>query len=155
MDRKRLALGVALAVIGVAIVAGLLIPRGGVMPASGAITNGQLKDLTAKGARLIDVRTPVEFGAGHIQGAQNVPVDTVVQSAASWAKDAPVVLYCQTGARSANAYGYLVAQGFTHVYDLTRGVAAWDGALVQGESAPSVKSPVTDLPTMYDFSTDT
>jgi rhodanese-related sulfurtransferase len=155
MNVKRLALGVAFGAVGVAIIAGLLIPKGGALPASGEITNAQLNGLVAKGARLIDVRTPVEFGAGHIQGAQNVPVESVVGSAGSWAKDAPVVLYCQTGARSSNAYGYLVAQGFTRVYNLTRGVTAWDGALVQGDSAPSAQAPATAVPTMYDFSTDT
>lgn len=145
-----------------ALVALLVVPRGGTNPVatasvgagSGNITNAQLLQLARGGALLVDVRTPVEFAGGHIEGAVNVPVDTIQQASAAWDKSKPVVVYCQTGARSLNASQYLKAQGFAHVYNLSQGVSAWDGQLVGGATAASAKGPATGRPTMYDFYTD-
>jgi rhodanese-related sulfurtransferase len=163
---------VLIGVLALALLALLLVPRGGVTVGSGAgggawpgseqITNAQLKDFVARGARLVDVRTAGEYAAGHIQGAENVPVGDVPTTSGSWDKAAPVVVYCQTGARSLNAFEYLKAQGFSHVYDLTAGIVAWDGQTVQGTAAGSAgssgtgaKGPATALPTMYDFASAT
>ena len=66
----------------------LLIPRGGVAPGSASwpaskdISNAELTDLVARGARLVDVRTAVEFAGGHIEGAENVPIDDLPAAAA-------------------------------------------------------------------------
>lgn len=75
--------------------------------------------LVSEGARLVDVRTPGEFRAGHIEGALNIPVDDIGGRAGELEpKDKPVVLYCRTGRRSAHAAGILEKAGFTRVYDL-------------------------------------
>ncbi|HEX9092855.1 MAG TPA: rhodanese-like domain-containing protein [Coriobacteriia bacterium] len=156
MNARKLVIVLAVAALAVAALVALLTPRGGALPASGQVTSAQLRDVVARGVRLVDVRTAAEYSGGHIQGAENVPMDALPTSAKSWSKTAPVALYCQTGARSRIAYDYLVAQGFTNVYDLTGGVTAWDGDIVRGATGTgTAKMPATTLPTMYDFSSNT
>jgi rhodanese-related sulfurtransferase len=71
------------------------------------------------GARLVDVRTPDEYAAGHIEGAVNIPVQELPGRVDELApKDAPVVVYCRSGARSASARRTLEAAGYTKVLDL-------------------------------------
>lgn len=150
-----IAVGVVLLAI-VAVVLASVPKRGGpALPTSGDITGSDLRGLVGQGARLVDVRTVAEFAAGHIQGAENVPIDSVPTAAAGWDKTAPIVLYCATGARSLNASEFLKAQGFTHVYNLAKGVVVWDGDLVKGAaSGAATGGPATGRPTMYDFYTD-
>jgi rhodanese-related sulfurtransferase len=157
VNRRTILIGVAVAALGIVALALTMMPKNavtGALPSSADISNQQLRDLVAQGARLIDVRTAAEFESGHIEGAENVPVDGLTTAASSWDKTTPVVLYCATGARSLNAFGYLKAQGFSHVYNLTQGIAAWDGEFVSGAARPAAGGlPATGKPTMYDFST--
>jgi phage shock protein E len=158
MKPRTIAIAVVVALIAVGALALAFLPKGSTMPASGNVTNAGVRDLVAKGARLIDVRTAAEFEAGHIPDAENVPIEGLPAAAGVWDKAAPLVVYCATGARSANASAYLKAQGFTHVYNLTAGVAAWDGELATGASSSSASAgtagPATGRPTLYDFYTD-
>jgi rhodanese-related sulfurtransferase len=155
---RTILIGVIVAVLGIAALTLAMVPNGalsGPLPSSGEISNKQLRELAARGARVIDVRTAAEFGSGHVEGAVNIPVDTLAAAVATWDKTTPVVVYCATGARSLNAFGYLEAQGFSHVYNLTAGIAAWDGAFVSGQAVAAGGLPATGRPTMYDFSTST
>ena len=54
---------------------------------------------------LLDVRSPGEYMAGHVRGAINLPLERFMQDIAQVApdKDAPIVLYCVSGARSGMA----------------------------------------------------
>lgn len=82
-------------------------------------------DWVTKGAILLDVRTPQEFAAGHLDGAINVPVDRVADRIASVAKpDQPIVVYCRSGARSGAATRALRARGYGQVLDLGP-MSAW------------------------------
>jgi phage shock protein E len=75
--------------------------------------------LVAGGAALVDVRTPGEYAAGHIDGAVNIPVDRITSRAGEiGGKDRPVVVYCRSGARSAAAASALQQLGFQKVEDL-------------------------------------
>lgn len=75
--------------------------------------------LVAEGAALVDVRTPGEYAAGHLDGAVNIPVDQIASRAKEiGAKDRPVVVYCRSGARSAAAASALQQLGFTKIEDL-------------------------------------
>jgi rhodanese-related sulfurtransferase len=77
------------------------------------------RQLVAEGARLIDVRSPGEFAAGHLDGARNVPVGEIGGRAGELGpKDRPIVLYCASGTRSAAAARTLRASGFSKVYNL-------------------------------------
>ncbi|MDO4641679.1 MAG: rhodanese-like domain-containing protein [Neisseria sp.] len=65
----------------------------------------------------IDVRSPEEFQQGHIEGAQNIPVDRIASeiSRISPDKNAPLNLYCRSGRRSEVALQTLKKLGYTHV----------------------------------------
>jgi rhodanese-related sulfurtransferase len=82
-------------------------------------------------ALVVDVRDPGEFGAGHILGAKNVPLSRIDAGGAEIApkrKDKPVIVYCDTGARSQKAAAALRSQGFAKVVNLSGGLGAWQQA---------------------------
>lgn len=66
---------------------------------------------------VIDVRTAAEFQSGHVQGALNLPHDSISQDIfkAKVAKDDHVILYCRSGRRSDMALGTLKGMGFSNV----------------------------------------
>jgi len=68
--------------------------------------------VVAGGAALIDVRTPEEYAAKHVEGAKNIPVDDIDTRLAEIPKDKPVVVYCHSGARSAVAAKVLRGAGY-------------------------------------------
>lgn len=90
---------------------------------TGRVDGARARELVAAGALLVDVRSPAEFAGGHVQGARNVPVDQLVRRSGELKTGKPVVLYCRSGARSANAAGVLRSQGI-EVYDLGP-MSAW------------------------------
>lgn len=72
--------------------------------------------MTMQPAFLIDVRSPLEFAAGHVKGAVNIPLDRIKQAIGSiegLEKTSPILLYCLSGARSAFACQILAQRGFT------------------------------------------
>ncbi|MBK8999874.1 MAG: rhodanese-like domain-containing protein [Myxococcales bacterium] len=76
-------------------------------------------ELVAKGAVLLDVRTPQEFADDHVIGALNVPVQELSSRLDELGpKERPIVIYCRSGARSANAKHLLEGAGFRHVHDM-------------------------------------
>lgn len=124
------------------------------------IGNGELTQLQSAGATVVDVRTAAEYQAGHIRAALNVPLETLGQVSAAWSKDQPVVVYCATGARSAQAAAILAGAGFRKVYNLEKGIAAWTGATEGGQgtvSVPAGKGAVktNGKPLFIDFSSST
>ena len=79
------------------------------------------------GHLLVDVRTPEEYASGHIAGSVNIPVQELGNRLAEVSKDQPVVVYCRSGNRSAQAASILESAGYTGVYDLG-GIGAWQQA---------------------------
>lgn len=77
------------------------------------ISGAEAKQLVAKGALLVDVRTPAEFSQGKIKGSKNIPLQQVEQRLKEFgATDRPVVVCCASGARSAMAGRKLKAAGY-------------------------------------------
>jgi len=71
---------------------------------------------------IIDVREPFEFMTGHVKGALNIPPSKLMAGATKLQdvpKDAPIILYCRTGSRSAVAANILRSLGYTN---LTNGI---------------------------------
>lgn len=86
---------------------------------------GEAKKLVAEGAALIDVRTPGEYAAGHLDGAKNIPVQEIgARLKEVGRKEKPVVVYCASGMRSATAAGLLRRAGFAKVVNLGP-MSAW------------------------------
>lgn len=69
----------------------------------------------ARGALILDVRTPAEFQRGHAEGALNLPLDQLGQGLARLDKGTPLLVCCASGARSAIAATQLRAKGFEAV----------------------------------------
>lgn len=87
---------------------------------------------------LMDVRSPDEYAEGHIEGAVNIPMNTVADSLALLPNlDANIVVYCGSGHRSAIVMEVLNLLGYTNVRSLLGGTKAW----------MSSELPVTDVPT--------
>lgn len=79
-------------------------------------------------AVILDVRTPEEFEAGHIKGAQLLNwLDTEVfkQDAESLDSAKTIYIYCRSGRRSNEAACYLAEKGF-RVVDLAGGIMRWE-----------------------------
>lgn len=74
---------------------------------------------------LVDVREPVEWELGHIDGARLVPKDEILTGRVRLPDDRPVVLHCAAGARSGQVLDHLLALGRTDVRHLLGGYTAW------------------------------
>jgi glyoxylase-like metal-dependent hydrolase (beta-lactamase superfamily II)/rhodanese-related sulfurtransferase len=79
--------------------------------------------------QIIDVREAEEFdGAlGHIKGAKLIPLGNLVERLATISKDAPAVMVCRSGARSAQATVMLRNAGYGKVANLAGGMLRWRG----------------------------
>lgn len=80
--------------------------------------------------QLIDVRTPKEFKAGHIEGAENIHLydKDFTERINKLDKDETVYVYCKAGGRSAEAVESLKSNGFKHIVELDGGTDAWSEA---------------------------
>ncbi len=75
-----------------------------------------IQEMIAAGAKIIDVRSPEEFDDEHFPDAVNIPVNLIQSKLAEVGdKDAPVVLYCASGSRSAYAARILSMAGYKKV----------------------------------------
>jgi hydroxyacylglutathione hydrolase len=81
--------------------------------------------------QIVDVRGASEFNKGHIDGAVNLFVGRLPQNLDKISKDKPVIIHCQSGARSAIAYSILKANGFDNIEDYAGGWADWSSKLHQ------------------------
>lgn len=93
------------------------------------ITPSEANDLmTQDDVLTVDVRPAQMYAQGHIPRAINWPLDHIDAQEASEmlkSKDAPVLLYCQTGVHSLMAAERLKKLGYTHVYDMEGGISRW------------------------------
>lgn len=69
------------------------------------------------GAQLVDVRSVGEYTQGHLRDSVNIPVGSIGARIAEIDGTRPVVVYCQSGIRSASAARTLRAAGL-EVHDL-------------------------------------
>ncbi|MFO1380796.1 MAG: rhodanese-like domain-containing protein [Chitinivorax sp.] len=98
--------------------------------------NAAVKQLTPDAARLLieqqgaivlDVRSGVELATGRLPGAMHIPLGELENRLAeleAW-RDKPVVVNCQMGGRSLSACQLLKKHGFSDIYNLKGGIAAW------------------------------
>jgi len=88
-------------------------------------------------AVVVDVCEPAEFAAGHVVGAKNIPLAQLEEKLASAVKNkaTPLILVCQSGARSSRAVAVAKKLGFEKVQSLSGGIGAWRSANLPVEKA--------------------
>lgn len=94
------------------------------------VSSAEAKELLASppdGLIILDIRTPDEFRAGHIPAAVNLDFFSprFELKLAELPKNTPILLYCRSGNRSAQALEYFEEAGLGPVYHLTRGFKQW------------------------------
>ena len=75
--------------------------------------------------QIVDVRTPHEWRAGHIEGSINIPVGEIRARAGEVRRDVGVATICEAGYRSMLAASLLAHEGVTHLASVTGGMSAF------------------------------
>jgi hydroxyacylglutathione hydrolase len=111
----------------------------------------EVAEMLARGeGMVVDVRGHAEWEAGHLPGVRNIPVGHLTAHLAELRTDGPLVVQCQSGARSAIAASVLQAHGIADVANLVGGYTAWraaglpvttDGAEPAGATSPPPLEP--------------
>jgi len=91
------------------------------------IDPSEVNELLHEGAVVVDVREGEEFAAGHLPGAASVPRGYLESRIEGSAPDRAerVILYCQSGQRSALAANTLTELGYEDVVSMTGGYTLW------------------------------
>lgn len=82
------------------------------------ITPGELHTLMQEGVdsfTIVDVRDPDEYSEGHIPGASNIPVALFASKSGVLDKKKKIIVYCNSGGRSYNAYRKLMKLGYKDI----------------------------------------
>jgi rhodanese-related sulfurtransferase len=72
---------------------------------------------------VIDIRSADDFGAGHIEGAVNVPLSNILTEAANATK--PILVACYTGQTATYAVSLLRLSGYADAKALKWGMSSW------------------------------
>ena len=81
------------------------------------LSTQDLQELRLKGALILDVRTPGEYGQGHAKGSRNIPLVDLPGRMGELQKETPILACCASGMRSGRAVGILRKAGFTQVHN--------------------------------------
>lgn len=103
--------------------------------------------------QLVDVRTAEEFNKEHLANAVNMDWNggDFENLAKGLDKSKPVMVYCLSGARSAEASAFLAKQGY-NVYTLNGGIRSWESAglpVTQGSAPQQEQANGTITPSGY------
>lgn len=97
----------------------------------GLVKIEQAEKKLAEGIQLLDVRTLEEWNEGYIKGAKRATVTEegfLEQAKKVIDPTKPVLVYCRSGKRSAQAVSQLREAGFSEVHDIAGGILAWEAA---------------------------
>lgn len=94
---------------------------------AGALAPQEVVRLMNQGAALLDVRPEQAYSQGHISGARRFDATQIDKAADSLKryKERPVIVYAEAPGSAAAAVRALARQGFTKVFNLRGGLAAW------------------------------
>lgn len=97
---------------------------------------------------VIDVRNASELSGnlGRLPFAEHIPLNQLVQAAAQWAPNAPIVLVCRSGQRSATGVKTLEDLGFTNAASMAGGMMLWNQLYPELVSRTSATSPPPEPP---------
>ena len=95
------------------------------------VTVEELKAMRDRGDRfvLVDVRESHEWTIADLDDSVKIPLGTLTQSLGKLSKDDEIVVYCRSGARSANAVQYLQREGYGKAKNLAGGILRWADAM--------------------------
>lgn len=82
------------------------------------------KKIAASELVVVDVRSNLEFSAGHLPGARNLPLESFAAESAGLPKDKDVLVYDRQASRSRQAATMLIESGY-RVFELPGGLAGW------------------------------
>jgi rhodanese-related sulfurtransferase len=119
---------IALACVSGAMLVWPTLRRGAGGPSVNTLEATQL--INRQDALMLDVREQAEFAQAHILNARALPLSQLGARIGDIGKykDKPVIVYCATGNRSSAAAAVLRKGGFTQVFNLSGGFAAWQQA---------------------------
>jgi len=75
--------------------------------------------------QLIDVREQWEYKSGHIPGARNVPLNTLLRQPRQFLTSDNLLFVCAVGERSAVGCEMAASLGFKRVYNISGGTNDW------------------------------
>ena len=125
--------------IAVALVSGTLLFMPIIQGAGGGLTaDGAVQLINREKAVVIDVCETEEFAAGHVGGAKNIPLNLLEDKLANAVKNKalPLILVCETGARSARAVAIAKKLGYENTQSISGGLKAWRTANLPVEKTP-------------------
>ena len=125
---------IALAMVSGALLLGPVI-QGAV--STGLSANDAVQLINREKAVVVDVCEPAEYAGGHIVGSKNIPLGDLQAKLAGAVKNKslPLILVCQSGARSARAVATAKTLGYEQAQSLGGGLAAWKSANLPVEKA--------------------
>lgn len=96
-------------------------------PSVRQVSTADAIELSRQGYRVIDVREPHEWNAGHVDGATLIPLADLPARFAEEVpdRDTPLLLHCRSGARSGRAAQYLAQAGYTNLVNMNDMVDRW------------------------------
>ncbi len=145
----RLGLVRQLALIGLDRVAGVFEPSAVQHAAAAGTPLGTVEQITPEdlarraastGVTILDVRSANEWAGGHLPGAVHIPLGYLADRAGELPADRPIVVQCQSGARSAIGASLLQRLGRRAVVNLSGGLTAWRASnlpVATGEPVPA------------------
>ena len=84
----------------------------------------QVPDPIPAGVTVLDVREPIEWHHGHIEGAVHVPLTEVPGRVDELPTDQQLLVVCKVGGRSSQATAFLREKGFEAI-NLAGGMIDW------------------------------
>ena len=88
-----------------------------------------LADQTRAMPLIIDVREAWEHAVCNLPDARLLPMQQIPAHADALPRDRDIVVMCHHGMRSYQVADYLESRGFTRLYNLSGGIAAWAEAV--------------------------
>ena len=80
------------------------------------------------GYEIVDLRTPAEFEAGHLEGAYNIDftASDIQDRISELDKEKKYLLYCRTGNKSGQTLDIMKEKEFIEVYNMLGGITEWN-----------------------------
>jgi NADPH-dependent 2,4-dienoyl-CoA reductase/sulfur reductase-like enzyme/peroxiredoxin family protein/rhodanese-related sulfurtransferase/TusA-related sulfurtransferase len=90
---------------------------------------------------LLDARSPAEYATGTIEGAVNIPFDTLRERIKEIPEDKTIILFCRVGLTAYNAARILEANGITNYFNLSGGYETYNIATARQDSTGESETP--------------